>query len=62
MLAGNMECCVPILVLQLQTGTFLHQVLHHVCEVQVGGQVQRALKITREKLTSVMHSELHGSD
>lgn len=50
MLAGHMERCVPILVLQLQANAFLHQALHHVCQVQVGGQVQRALRITKEKL------------
>ncbi|TNN76108.1 hypothetical protein EYF80_013639 [Liparis tanakae] len=33
-LAGHMERCVPLMVLQLQTGPFLHQALHHVGQVQ----------------------------
>lgn len=44
MLAGHMERRVTILVLQPQASPFLHQALHHVCQVQVSGQVQRALK------------------
>lgn len=48
-LAGHMERCVPVLVLQLQAGPLLHQAFHHICQVQVGGQVQRALRITKEK-------------
>lgn len=49
MLARHMERCVPILVLQCQARPFLHQVLHHTGQVQVGGQVQRALRVTKEK-------------
>lgn len=29
-LAGHVEHCVPVLILQLQASPFVHQVLHHV--------------------------------
>lgn len=59
-LTGHVERCVPILVLQLQAGPFLHQILHHRCQVQVRGQVQRGLSITKET-GSVTHSELRST-
>lgn len=60
MLASHVERCVPILVLQLQAGPFLHQALHHLCQVQVGGQVQRALRIAKENRCK-MQSKVHVS-
>lgn len=47
LLAGHVERRVPVAVLQLQAGPFLHQLPHHMCHVQVGSQVQRALRITK---------------
>ncbi len=57
-LAGHMERRVPVLVLQLQADPFLHQALHHICQVQVGGQVQRALRITKQKRRNAIRTAL----
>lgn len=48
LLTGHVERCVPIAVLQLQAGPFLHQLPHHGRQVQVGGQVQRTLQTTTQ--------------
>lgn len=42
-LAGHVKRCVPVLVLQLQTGSFVQQTFHNPGQVQVRGEVQRAL-------------------
>lgn len=59
LLAGDVERCVPVAVLQLQAGPFLHQLPHHERQVQVGGQVQRTLHVTQQKPAAC--SQLRGS-